>query len=81
MCTHVSFPLFLPFVIALSLFIGGHFVGGYIDFENEKMNIAFVKEHLLQYIIGSSILAVCASILFGLISYFILENIKTKKIT
>ena len=79
MSTHVSFPLFLPFVIAVSLFIGGHFIGGTVNFENEKMNLDFVKEHLLQYIVGSSILAVIASISFGLISYFLLQTFTKKQ--
>jgi uncharacterized protein (DUF2062 family) len=79
MSTHVSFPIFLPFVIAISLFIGGHFVGENINFENETMNLEFVKEHLLQYIIGSSILAVIASLFFGSISYLYFQKFHPEK--
>ncbi|MGS0748416.1 DUF2062 domain-containing protein [Halpernia sp. GG3] len=78
MSTHVSFPVFLPFIIAICLYVGGHFLGDSIDFSNEEMNFAFVKEHLLQYIVGSSILAVFASIIFGSITYFFLEIFKNK---
>ena len=78
--THVSFPLFLPFIIALSLFIGGHFVGGETHFETASMNMKFVKAHLLQYIIGSLILAVISSAFCGLLTYFFLEIFKTKKL-
>ena len=79
MSSHISFPLFLPFIIAISLFIGGHFVGGETRFESANMNMKFIKEHLLQYIIGSTILAVFASAAFGLLTYFFLEIFKTKK--
>lgn len=75
MSTHVSFPLFLPFIIAASLFVGGHIVGGSLTFENETMNIAFVKEHLFQYIVGSSVLAVVSSISFGLLTFLLLKII------
>ncbi|MBC7556130.1 MAG: DUF2062 domain-containing protein [Chryseobacterium sp.] len=78
MSTHISFPLFLPFIIAISLFIGGHFVGENTKFASDDMNFEFVKEHLLQYIIGSSILAVFASILFGLITYLFLQKFGSK---
>ena len=78
MSTHISFPLFLPFIIAISLFIGGHFVGENTKFASGDMNFEFVKEHLLQYIIGSSILAVFASILFGLITYLFLQKFGSK---
>ena len=63
MSTHISFPVFLPFIIAISLYIGGHFIGGNTRFAGEEMNFEFVKEHLLQYIIGSTILAVFAYLL------------------
>lgn len=78
MCTHISFPVFLPFIIAASLFIGGHFTGGEITFNREDLTIEFVKSHLLQYIIGSSILAVVISVFFGLISYISLEKFSSK---
>lgn len=78
MCTHISFPVFLPFIIAASLFIGGHFTGGEITFNREDLTIEFVKSHLLQYIIGSSILAVVTSVLLGLISYISLEKFSSK---
>ena len=78
MSTHISFPLFLPFIIAISLFIGGHFVGDNTKFASGDMNFEFVKEHLLQYIIGSSILAVFTSILFGLITFLFLQKFGSK---
>lgn len=83
MCTHVSAPPFIPFIIAISLFIGAPFVHGETNFLKSELNFDLVKANLLQYIIGTMILAVSASLILGTLSYFIFEKLspsKSKKI-
>lgn len=79
MFTHVSFPLFIPFIIAASMFIGAPFVHGKSHFDKSQLTLEFAKENLLQYFIGSMILATCASIIIGLFFYFILKKISPDK--
>lgn len=77
--THVSFPLFIPFIIFLSMIIGAPFVGEKTDFTYENLDLEFAKAHLLQYIIGTSILAVLSSLTIGFTTYFILQNVKPSR--
>lgn len=74
MGTNVSFPLFIPFVIFISMRCGAPFSGGLTDFKNESLDLEFVKNHLLQYLIGSTILANVSSLFVGFSFYFILKN-------
>ncbi|WP_076386341.1 DUF2062 domain-containing protein [Kaistella chaponensis] len=79
MGTHVSFPLFIPFIIFLSMVVGGPFVGEQAQFTYETLDLEFAKSHLLQYVIGSSILAASSSLVIGFSTYFILENFKPSR--
>lgn len=77
--SNVSIPPFIPFIIAASLAIGAPFVGGETNFFDQELNFELVKNHLLQYIIGSFILATTVSVLFGVGFYFFLEKIDRKE--
>ena len=77
--THVSFPLFIPFIIFLSMVVGGPFVDEQAQFTYETLDLEFAKSHLLQYVIGSSILAASSSLVIGFSTYFILENFKPSR--
>ena len=79
MGTHVSFPLFSPFIIFLSMVVGGPFVDEQAQFTYETLDLEFAKSHLLQYVIGSSILAASSSLVIGFSTYFILENFKPSR--
>lgn len=79
MGTHVSFPLFIPFIIFLSMVVGGPFVDEQAQFTYETLDLEFAKSHLLQYVIGSSILAASSSLVIGFSTYFILENFKPSR--
>ncbi|MGA9211995.1 DUF2062 domain-containing protein [Kaistella sp.] len=76
MGTHISFPLFIPFIIFLSMIVGAPFVGEKTHFAYANLDLEFAKSHLLQYVIGTSILAIVSSLLIGFSIYFILENYK-----
>ena len=81
MGTHVSFPLFIPFIIFLSMVVGGPFVDEQAQFTYETLDLEFAKSHLLQYVIGSSILAASSSLVIGCSTYFILENFEPSRST
>ncbi|WP_312767256.1 DUF2062 domain-containing protein [Epilithonimonas sp.] len=76
--SNISLPPFIPFIIAGSLFIGAPFVSGENNFFNQDLNFELVKNNLLQYIIGSFILATIASIIVGIGSYVLLKKIDPK---
>ncbi len=76
MATHISFPPLIPFIILISMMIGTYFTGDSSDYAHETLDMAFIKTHLLQYLLGSGILAICSSVFFGFLTYFILEIFK-----
>ena len=78
MGTHISFPLFIPFIIFISMIIGAPIVGEKNHFAYDRLDLAFAKSHLLQYVIGSFILAVFASLTIGFLTYFFLQKFKPK---
>lgn len=77
--TQISFPPFIPFIIFISMIIGAPFVGEKTNFTDETFDINFAKAHLLQYVVGSFILAVISSIVIGALSYLLLEKLQPSK--
>ncbi len=73
--SNLSIPPFIPFIIAISLAIGGFFTGGETNFFDQELNLEFVKTHLLQYLIGSFIFASFMAVVFGVGFYFLLNKI------
>lgn len=78
MSTQVSFPAFIPFIIFLSMLLGAPFAGGVTNFENQTLDTSLVKNNLIQYVIGSLILATVSSLVLGLLSYFIFQQVHSK---
>ncbi|KAA5534154.1 DUF2062 domain-containing protein [Paenimyroides baculatum] len=80
--SNISLPPFIPFIVLASLKVGSFFVGEsgeiLIDFDN--ISFDSIKNHLLQYIVGSTILATFMSLLLGLTCYVIL-NFYNRKAT
>lgn len=72
--SNVSIPPMIPLIIYLSLKTGGLFVSQKADFEFSWDNISIdvIKIHLMQYLIGSFILALFSATLLGLLSYLLL---------
>ncbi|GGG47564.1 DUF2062 domain-containing protein [Epilithonimonas arachidiradicis] len=77
--SNISLPPFIPFIIAASLFIGAPFVSGESDFLNHDLDFELVKNNLLQYVIGSFILATTVATIFGLGFYFFLNKVNPKQ--
>ena len=72
--TNVSFPPFIPFTVYAGIMIGNYVLGEPTDysFADFEENFEFVKS-LKTYVVGSFILAFVASIIVGLVSYFLLS--------
>jgi glycosyltransferase involved in cell wall biosynthesis len=77
--SNVSLPPFIPFIIAASLFLGAPFVDGNSSLLSQELNFDLVKNNLLQYVIGSMILAVSASALTWIITFLLLNKVSPDK--
>lgn len=77
--SNVSLPPFIPFIIAASLFLGAPFVDGNSNILSQELNFNLVKNNLLQYVIGSMILAVSMSALAWIITFLLLNKVSPDK--
>ncbi|WP_262149637.1 DUF2062 domain-containing protein [Chryseobacterium foetidum] len=73
--SNVSLPPFIPFIIVASLFLGSPFVEGDSDIFNQEWNFELVKNHFLQYIIGSMILAISMSAILWIATFLFLNKV------
>lgn len=77
--SNVSLPPFIPFIIAASLFLGSPFVHGDSNIFSQELNFDLVKNNLLQYVIGSFILATSASAILGVATFLFLNKVSPDK--
>ena len=79
--SNISFPPIIPFIIYGSLQLGSIFVPPSTTNLSLNTSLSFsdIQEQFSQYIVGSFMLATVMSIIFGLISYFILTLLSTFK--
>lgn len=77
--SNVSLPPFIPFIIAASLFLGSPFVHGDSNIFSQELNFDLVKNNLLQYVIGSFILATSASTILGIVTFLFLNKVSPDK--
>lgn len=73
--SNVSLPPFIPFIIVASLFLGAPFVSGDSDIFNKEWNFDLVKNNILQYVIGSFILATTMSAISGIATFLFLNKV------
>lgn len=73
--SNVSLPPFIPFIIAASLFLGSPFISGNSNILSQDLNFDLVKNNLLQYIIGSFILATTMSAVSGIAVFLFLNKV------
>ena len=70
----------LPFVIFLSYFLGGWIMG--VKTSNlhyiHGLGLQWIKDNLLQYLIGSLVLGLLLALVFGTVSYFLLAIFRKK---
>ena len=78
--SNVSFPPFIPLIIFGSLKIGGLFMENPQDvFPNSYTDFDQIKQHLVQYLIGSFILASIMAVIFGLLGYILMTIFSSNK--
>lgn len=77
--SNVSIPPMIPFIIYGSLKIGAILLSKNFSLNIDEITTNFnIKEHLLQYIVGSFSLATICALLFGVLSYGFLMLLKNK---
>ena len=68
--SNVSFPPFIPFIIYGSLQLGSFFIANPVEVLNfDSLTLSSIPNHLIQYIIGSFLLAILGSLSLGIFSY------------
>lgn len=73
--SNVSLPPFIPFIIAACLFLGSPFVHGDSNILSSELNFELIKNNLLQYVIGSAILATSMSAFCGIATFLFLSKL------
>ncbi len=73
--SNVSLPPFIPFIIAASLFLGAPFVEGDSNILSRELNFELIKNNLVQYVIGSFILAIGMSALSWIATFLFLNKV------
>lgn len=73
LCSNVSIPPMIPIIVLSSLKIGSFFVGGSVLPEKSEITMDFIKNNLLQYLIGSFILAFTMALILGGLTYVFLK--------
>lgn len=73
--SNVSLPPFIPFIIAASLFLGAPFVHGDSNILSQELNFELIKNNLLQYVIGSTVLATTMSLILGITTFIFLNKV------
>ncbi len=63
----------IPIIVLSSLKIGSLFVGGSVLPEKSEITMDFIKNNLLQYLIGSFILAFIMALILGGLTYVFLK--------
>lgn len=71
----------IPFFVYISLIIGAPFVNGRTDFGNQEFNLKMAKNNLIQYVVGSLVLASITAIVLGTTSYLLMNRLSNKNKT
>lgn len=78
--SNISIPPMIPFIIYGSLKVGGLFVEDKAKFTfGQPITFSHVKTNIVQYLIGSFILATVMAFIFGVGSYLVLSLSKKSK--
>lgn len=75
--SNISIPPMIPIIIISSLKVGQWIVGG--ELLPSEVTEEFIKNNILQYLVGSLVLASFSSIFIGLIIYLIFKMKKSTK--
>jgi len=76
--SNISIPPFIPFIVLGSLGIGSFLLGNEFEVQN-AWDFSNMKTHLVEYILGSFMLATCCAAVVGVTSYTILKILERRK--
>lgn len=76
---NISIPPLIPFILYLSFYIGGLILNKSLDLDLSNISFDTIQGDLLQYLIGSIILAVSYSLFMWVLSYTLLRIFRGKK--
>ena len=80
LASNISFPPLVPILVFLSMIIGKWVLGtGKVIVFNMDITVESIKDHLVQYAVGSTILAPILALLFGLLTFVYLSSTRTQK--
>jgi glycosyltransferase involved in cell wall biosynthesis len=80
--SNISLPPMMPFVIFLSYIMGGWVLGinTSLTHDSSSLGLQWIKENLLQYVTGSVILGGMLAVVFGPVSYVLLNFFRKKNV-
>ncbi|MFC2101293.1 DUF2062 domain-containing protein [Bacteroidota bacterium] len=78
---NISIPPMIPLILYLSYITGGFIMnnGSSSHFEFSGITLEFVKNNLIQYIVGSIFFAIISSVCFGLLTFVFLKLFRKKR--
>lgn len=76
--SNISIPPMIPLIVLSSLKIGGLILNNEVNDESATELMSF-QQHLLEYLVGSLVLATITAIFVGFTSYFLLTSFKYKR--
>lgn len=77
--SNISIPPMIPVLVWLSLKTGAFVLAESASYKFDKsIDITLIKDHLWQYLVGSTVLAIILSLSFGILSYFLLLLFRKK---
>jgi uncharacterized protein (DUF2062 family) len=79
--SNISIPPMLPLILFLSYITGGLIVGynKHVVRYSSGISLTWVKENLLQYLVGSIVFGILAAIVLGTITWLLLRIFRKKK--
>jgi glycosyltransferase involved in cell wall biosynthesis len=78
---NISIPPLIPLILFLSYFTGGIVLGNGTSHNgyNPGLSLEWLKDNLLQYVLGSVVFGIVLAVLLGLASYILLGIFRKKK--
>jgi len=77
MASQLTLPPLIPLVVFSAMAVGAPFVSETPAAEPDGFSFEFIQENVLQYVIGSMILATAGAFVFGLLTYGVLQIFRT----
>jgi glycosyltransferase involved in cell wall biosynthesis len=77
--SNISIPPMIPLILYGSYITGAWILGNPLELDLNTISLETAKQNIIQYIIGSLVLAVACAIVFGIIGYVLLIVFRRKK--